>query len=89
MEPIEVQGALAAAVEEVLETMCFTGVVSSSESALAETGGAVSYTVQPGDSLWSIAERVSPTSDPRPLVARMASELGSETVVPGERITVP
>jgi hypothetical protein len=58
-------------------------------SALAETGGAVSYTVQPGDSLWSIAKRVSPTSDPRPLVAQMASQLGSETVVPGERITVP
>jgi Tfp pilus assembly protein FimV len=53
------------------------------------TGGAVSYTVQPGDSLWSIAERVSPTRDPRPLVAQMASQLGSETVVPGERITVP
>jgi hypothetical protein len=58
-------------------------------SAPAETGGAVSYTVQPWDSLWSIAERVSPTSDPRPLVARMASQLGSQTVVPGERITVP
>ena len=58
-------------------------------SALAETGGAVSYTVQPGDSLWSIAERVSPTRDPRPLVAQMASQLGSESVVPGERITVP
>jgi LysM domain len=58
-------------------------------SAPAETVGAVSYTVQPGDSLWTIAERVSPTSDPRPLVAQMASELGSATVVPGERITVP
>jgi hypothetical protein len=58
-------------------------------SALAETAGAVTYTVQPGDSLWSIAERVSPSSDPRPLVAKMASQLGSETVVPGERITVP
>ena len=58
-------------------------------SALAETGGAVTYTVQPGDSLWSIAERVSPTGDPRPLVTKMASQLGSETVVPGERITVP
>jgi hypothetical protein len=58
-------------------------------SAPAETGGAVSYTVQPGDSLWSIVERISPTSDPRPLVAQMASQLGSATVVPGERITVP
>ena len=39
MQPIEVQSALAAAVEEVLETMCFTGVMSSSESAIAEPAG--------------------------------------------------
>jgi CheY-specific phosphatase CheX len=42
MEPIEVQAALAAAVEEVLETMCFTAVFSSSEAAIPETGGGAS-----------------------------------------------
>ncbi len=58
-------------------------------SALAGTSGTVGYTVQPGDSLWSIAQRVDPTADPRPLVAKLAMQTGSEHVVPGERIVLP
>jgi LysM repeat protein len=49
----------------------------------------VDYTVRPGDTLWTIAQQVDPTSDPRPLVARLASQTGSEQVVPGERIVLP
>ena len=42
-----------------------------------------------GDSLWSIAERVDPSGDPRPIVSQLASELGTYTVVPGEQVTIP
>jgi spore germination protein YaaH len=58
-------------------------------SALAGNGHPFAYTVEPGDSLWSIAQRVDPTGDPRALVARLAAQTGSETVVPGERIVLP
>ena len=39
MEPNEIQTALAAAVEEVLETMCFASVLTSSEGAAPPEGG--------------------------------------------------
>jgi hypothetical protein len=58
-------------------------------SALAETGKPVVYTVRPGDTLWSIAERVHPSADPRPLVAELAARTGSDTVTPGETVLVP
>ena len=58
-------------------------------SALAGTGHPVAYTVRPGDTLWTIAERVDPTGDPRPLVARMEAQLGTDTVVPGEEVRLP
>jgi hypothetical protein len=58
--------------------------------ALAETPGhSVAYTVQPGDTLWTIAQRADPTGDPRPLVAQMEQQTGSDTVTPGQHITVP
>jgi hypothetical protein len=65
------------------------GLSHATGSVSAGNGHPVEYTVQPGDSLWSIAASVDPTADPRPLVAKMAAEIGSDTVQPGERITVP
>ncbi len=58
-------------------------------SAPAGTSGPVTYTVRSGDTLWSIAERVDPSADPRPLVARLTAQDGSDQVVPGQRIVVP
>jgi len=51
--------------------------------------GHLTYVVRTGDSLWSIAERFDPTADPRPLVARLTTQVGRDTVVPGERIVLP
>jgi len=40
------------------------------------------YVVQPGDTLWGIAQRLAPKGDPRPLVDEMAAQIGSDTVAP-------
>jgi len=47
------------------------------------------YTVRAGDTLWSISQRVNPTGDPRPVVAQLAAQLGTYTVVPGQQVTIP
>jgi LysM repeat protein len=47
------------------------------------------YVVQPGDTLWSIAARLDPTGDPRPVVAELAAQVGGDNVVPGEQLVVP
>jgi hypothetical protein len=49
----------------------------------------VSVVVQPGDSLWSIARRVAPHSDPRKMVDAFAAKLGTSDVQAGELISVP
>ncbi len=48
-----------------------------------------SYVVQPGDTMWSIAERLDPGGDPRPLVAALEAQVGSDTLQPGERLRLP
>jgi hypothetical protein len=42
--------------------------------------------VHDGDTLWTIAQRLAPHSDPRAVVDRLASELGSADLQPGEVI---
>src|SRR5690606_16771671 len=43
------------------------GAIASSEAG-APAGSFATVTVMPGESLWSIAERVAPTADPRDVV---------------------
>lgn len=47
--------------------------------------------VEPGDTLWGIAERVAPEADPRSTVRRLAEAngLASTVLVPGMEIQVP
>ena len=49
------------------------------------------YVVRPGDTLWAIAERLSPGGDPRPLVDAIAGANGVDPghLVPGQTLLVP
>ena len=47
------------------------------------------YVVQPGDTLWSLARRIQPSGDIRPLVDRLAARHGGAALQPGDRIAVP
>ena len=44
------------------------------------------YVVQRGDTLWSIARRLQPAGDVRPLVDRLAAAHGRGPLQPGERL---
>ncbi|HMC36676.1 MAG TPA: LysM peptidoglycan-binding domain-containing protein [Actinomycetota bacterium] len=50
------------------------------------------YVVQPGDTVWSIAQRsVGPAADPRPLVDELIRINGllHRLLVPGDRVVLP
>ncbi len=50
-----------------------------------------SYVVRSGDTLWSIAERVAPGRDPRPLVDAIsqANRVDAGALVPGRTLVIP
>jgi nucleoid-associated protein YgaU len=54
------------------------------------SGEPVIYVVQPGDTLWSIAERVNPPGrDLRYTVDRLSKVTGGSLLHPGQRIVIP
>lgn len=46
------------------------------------------YVVQPGDTLWTIAERIAPGEDPRPVVDALKARNGDVDLQPGDRLVV-
>ena len=63
-----------------------SNVVGSDESPQPITSAV--YVVQPGDTLWSIAERVAPGEDPRPIVAELRERNGGSELRAGEELDV-
>ena len=51
--------------------------------------GGLLYVAKPGDTLWSIANRVEPGADPRPLVGELEAQLGGNVLLPGDRLVLP
>jgi hypothetical protein len=66
-----------------------SGSAADPTGAAATAGGVAGvYVVQPGDTLWSIAERVVPGEDPRPIVDRLAEQAGGSALRPGQRLSL-
>lgn len=50
-----------------------------------------SYVVREGDTLWSIAQRISGTGDPRPMVDEIArtNAVDAGQLIPGQTLVIP
>lgn len=75
------------------------GVVMAAQAAGGAHGGptlaapgrppaVVTYVVQPGDTLWGVAERIAPGEDPRPTVDALVRARRGAPLVPGETIVL-
>lgn len=67
------------------------GVLTAPGRSAPDVGSATSVEVvgvAPGDTLWSIARRLQPSGDVRPLVDRLAAAHGGTVLQVGERIAV-
>lgn len=84
----------------VLATLIAVPVVAvsllvTSPGALAESTPAANdfdyVTVTSGDTLWSIAELIDPTGDPRDTVAELMTlnQLSSANLSPGQELAIP
>jgi nucleoid-associated protein YgaU len=85
------QLALAATVAAMIAALVVGGEAASAgaKEAAAATPGALHVVVQSGDSIWSIARRVQPTGDVRPLVDNITRANGSAAITAGQTILVP
>ena len=51
------------------------------------THAAATTVVRPGDSLWTVAERLAPNDDPRPVVDALSEARHGTVLTPGETIS--
>lgn len=70
-------------------------VFAQGQSGAPESGGAspvsATWVVQPGETLWVIAERIEPDTDPRETVARIVAmnDLPNSSVLVGQELQLP
>ena len=76
--------------------LSFSGFLNAPAKAAESAAGlsptpTVTVTVQPGESLWAIAEAVAPERDPRDVVADIIqlNNLEAGRVVPGQALFIP
>jgi hypothetical protein len=72
-----------------------SAVASQSQGRLQTLPGSVKtahgylYRVQSGDTVWSIATRLDPTGDPRPLADQIETEIGGTNLQVGTQVLLP
>lgn len=70
------------------------GVNATSAIATSSSSAVVEFdylTINSGESLWQVAERIAPASDPRDVIADIVSlnQMSTSSVEPGQRIAIP
>ncbi len=77
-------------------TMGLAGVLSGPVANAVGVGApeaqaSRTYVVRPGDTLWSIATRLAPATDPRIVVDAITSANGLDpaALVPGQQLSIP
>lgn len=70
------------------------GVSVTSAIATSPNSAVVEFdylTINSGESLWQVAERIAPASDPRDVIADIVSlnQMSTSSVEPGQRIAIP
>lgn len=67
------------------------GSALASNDAGASSGSFTEITVMSGQTLWSIAEEIAPSADPRDVVAKISrlNALSGGSVSAGQRIAIP
>lgn len=71
------------------------GLAAADGSTLTDSGSSATtfdyVTIQSGQSLWQLAERIAPSADPREVIAEIVNlnQLPSESVQPGQRLALP
>ena len=62
---------------------------SSPLEAPGRPPSATHYVVRSGDSLWSVARRLAPDEDPRPVVDALEAARHGSPLLPGETVALP
>jgi hypothetical protein len=77
-----------------IDLMSYTtesGFVATLAYSPVDVGSAQFITVEPGQTLWDLAEEIAPSADPRDVVVdiKRLNALSVETLQPGQRLQIP
>jgi Tfp pilus assembly protein FimV len=78
-----------ASVPERRPVPAIVAAATAGSAATAARRAGSGYVVQPGDTLWSIARRLQPEGDVRPLVDQLVDLNGGTDLAVGQQLPIP